>query len=209
MTIAYHHPDFSNKPRLVLPITFCSPSSTSILLTPPPSPSTARNTQNHQSFAAIHDFLQLWPEDAEPPYFVLETPATCPSTLRGISLGERLGEGRTGTVWRVETVKQNPVGPRQVAKVFSRRHLASFVREFCFYVVEFPRRRPPLPVPKFHGAYASVCGGWYVLLLEYVGVPVEGCSPRLPLGDEETKKAIWCGSHLPLLLLMLHKYAIS
>lgn len=205
MTVAYDYPDFSNEPRLMLPIAFCSSSSTGNLLTPIPSSSAPKQLHHNDALTAIYNYLQLWPEDAKPPCFVLSNSASSASNLHGIILRERLGEGRTGTVWRVETDEQDTGGARRVAKVLSQRHFASFVRETCFYEAIFPLMTPPLPVAKFYGSYASVRGGWYVMLLEDVGSPVEGYKNGFLLGDKKSQKAIWCDRQFPLLPSMLHR----
>lgn len=63
---------------------------------------------------------------------------------------------------------------KRVAKVMSCRHIASVIRETLFYEKIFPESEVASLVPKYYGTYASIDGGWYVIILEDAGSPVEG-----------------------------------
>lgn len=79
-----------------------------------------------------------------------------------------------------------------VAKVFSRDELPAAMRETLFYEVILPSSEKPLPVPKFYGTYASIDSGWYIMILEDVGAPVDGEGDLFPYEDKELDAEVWC-----------------
>lgn len=87
------------------------------------------------------------------------------------SLGDIIGQGRTGYV-RHASLNGNALLPL-VAKIISRRELASVVRETLFYQYIFPASPVAQYVPQYYGTYTSCWGGWYIIVLEYVGEPVQ------------------------------------
>jgi len=61
----------------------------------------------------------------------------------------------------------------RVAKLMSVRDLESVVRETLFYQYVFPGSSVEDLVPKYHGTYASCDGGWYAIILDDAGKPVQ------------------------------------
>lgn len=115
-------------------------------------------------------FLDTVVDDTTPPDFTLsEYSLDSPeiSVLR-----ERIGRGRTGTVWRIAS--DGPEWLHRVAKVISCRHIASVMRETLFYQTILPMSEVASLVPKYFGTYASVDSGWYMIVLEDIGSPIEG-----------------------------------
>jgi len=60
-----------------------------------------------------------------------------------------------------------------VAKLMSARDLDSVVRETLFYQYVFPGSSVEELVPKYHGTYASCDGGWYAIILDDAGKPLQ------------------------------------
>lgn len=60
--------------------------------------------------------------------------------------------------------------------MMSVRDLASVVRETLFYQYIFPDSSLLRLVPRYYGTYASCDGGWYAIILEDAGEPVQGAA---------------------------------
>jgi len=118
-------------------------------------------------------------EVSDAPFVLLAHP---PTVLSCITLYERIGRGRTSSVWRADI--NSGVHMHYVAKMISAREIASIVRETLFYQNVFPQSALAPFVPKYYGTYASCDGAWYVIILEDVGTPVEDVNDFFSEEDE-------------------------
>ena len=71
-------------------------------------------------------------------------------------------------------------------KVISARELACIVRETLFYQCVFPGSTLGQLVPRYYGTYASCDGGWYVIILEHAGEPVQSVGGHFVQSDEKS-----------------------
>ena len=88
------------------------------------------------------------------------------------ALGDLIGRGRTGHVRHASLLRESTL-KSLVAKIISVRELASVVRETLFYQYVFPASAVAQYVPQYYGTYASCSGGWYVIVLEHAGQPIQ------------------------------------
>lgn len=117
----------------------------------------------------VQNFLQL-PWRQTPVQLFSHDP--CNIQPLKFALGDLIGRGRTGHVRHASLPKGSTLKPL-VAKIISVRELASIVRETLFYQYVFPGSAVAQYVPQYYGTYASCSGGWYVIVLEHVGQPVQ------------------------------------
>lgn len=117
----------------------------------------------------VQNFLQL-PWQQAPVQLFSHKPYQTPP-LKKFVLGDLIGRGRTGHV-RHASLNGSTLKPL-VAKIISVRELASVVRETLFYQHIFPASTVAQYVPQYYGTYASCLGGWYIIVLEYAGEPVQ------------------------------------
>lgn len=183
--IAYNVPMYSSSPTAVLQVVFTPISMPDVLVSASQGPLSSLSGSgtalpSHYSHTGsatipsdisnpIRDFLKQYVTEPKRVRFVaLPKPL---STSCRITLQRRLGEGRTGTVWEANIDDGNPA--RRVVKMISARHIASAVRESLFYENVFQSSGLARSVPKYYGTYASYHGGWFAIVLEDVGKPVE------------------------------------
>lgn len=116
----------------------------------------------------IERFLQLpWEQGA----VKLHSHDPHPMQPSKLVLGDLIGQGLTAQVHHISGSgsAQIPL----VAKIMSVRELASVVRETLFYQYVFPASAVARYVPRYYGTYASCGGGWYIILLEHAGQPLQ------------------------------------
>jgi hypothetical protein len=117
----------------------------------------------------VQNFLQL-PWQQAPVQLFSHKPYQI-QPLKKFVLGDLIGRGRTGHV-RHASLNQSTLGSL-VAKIISVRELASVVRETLFYQHIFPASTIAQYVPQYYGTYTSCLGGWYIIVLEHAGQPVQ------------------------------------
>lgn len=195
--MAYDYPHYSNIPRRAIPITFLPtsipvPDLPPLASSSPPFPNTISvplRFSTPEAKAKLRDFLATefneeittYGDPVTPSYHLkdsLQAPAA------SLVLNNRLGQGRTASVWSVKLPEHEPKNSssKYVAKIIRGDHIASLIREALFYEIVFPSLGVLSSfVPKYFGTFASPDGGWYVMLLEDAGAPVEhdfGYFPR-------------------------------